>query len=199
MAQVSTGLRQGDFTMLRVLSGGSFVDILSLINQAGGSGTGGGTVTSATLPLSISNGVLSIGEFTTVSLEDQNSTVRVLSPNTTGQLLYNSIMLVDMQTLQQNLANFVSNAVLASQMSGKVDNSRVLTDVPSGALFTDTLYVHPTQHAIADVAGLQTELNAKQPLLTAGSNITIANNVIQAVQERRRHGYPAIFCPLLIL
>ena len=30
------------------------------------------------------------------------------------------------------------------------------------------------------ITGLQTELNGKQPLLTAGANITISNNVISA-------------------
>ncbi|MDO5462420.1 MAG: hypothetical protein Q4F99_02905 [bacterium] len=36
------------------------------------------------------------------------------------------------------------------------------------------------EHAIADVSGLQTALDAKQPALTAGENITISGNVISA-------------------
>jgi len=43
----------------------------------------------------------------------------------------------------------------------KVDNSRVLTDVPSGAVFTDTVYSHPATHTISEVAGLQAELDNK--------------------------------------
>ena len=78
------------------------------------------------------------GNFTSQNWEDTNSTIRVLQPNTTGQLLYNSIMLVDMQVLQQNLANYTQTAQL------------------------------------------NTLLNGKQPLLTAGTNITISNNVISA-------------------
>ena len=31
-------------------------------------------------------------------------------------------------------------------LDGKVDNSRVLTDVPLGAKFTDTIYTHPSTH-----------------------------------------------------
>ena len=50
------------------------------------------------------------GNFTSQNWEDTNSTIRVLQPNTTGQLLYNSIMLVDMQSLQQNLANYTQTA-----------------------------------------------------------------------------------------
>ena len=29
-------------------------------------------------------------------------------------------------------------------LNGKVDNTRVLTDVPASAKFTDTVYTHPT-------------------------------------------------------
>ena len=79
-------------------------------------------------------------------------------------------MLVDMTVLQQNLANFTQTAQLTSLLAGKVDNSRVLTDVPSGAVFTDTLYVHPSQHSISMITGLQTELNGKQPLSTIKYN-----------------------------
>jgi hypothetical protein len=36
---------------------------------------------------------------------------------------------------------------LQTALDGKVDNSRVLTDVPAGAKFTDTVYTHPANHA----------------------------------------------------
>ncbi len=52
-----TGLSTGDFHELKVASNGTMTDILTLIGSGGG---GGGVVSSATLPLSISNGVLSI-------------------------------------------------------------------------------------------------------------------------------------------
>ena len=43
---------------------------------------------------------------------------------------------------------------LQGLLDGKVDDSQVLTNVPSGALFTDTntVYTHPTTHATADIA-----------------------------------------------
>ena len=41
------------------------------------------------------------GNFTSQNWEDTNSTIRVLQPNTTGQLLYNSIMLVDCNRTSQ--------------------------------------------------------------------------------------------------
>jgi hypothetical protein len=48
----------------------------------------------------------------------------------------------------------------------------VLTDVPSGALFTDTntVYTHPANHAISVVTGLQTALDAALP--KAGGALT---------------------------
>ena len=54
MTTVTTGLTEGDFTGLRVLSNGVMTDILTLV------GSGSGTVTSATAPLAITSGVLSV-------------------------------------------------------------------------------------------------------------------------------------------
>jgi len=42
-----------------------------------------------------------------------------------------------------------------------VDDSQVLTNVPAGAVFTDTVYSHPATHSIAQVSGLQTALTTK--------------------------------------
>jgi len=44
-------------------------------------------------------------------------------------------------------------------LDGKVDDSQVLTNVPAGAVFTDTVYTHPATHSISEVAGLQAELD----------------------------------------
>jgi len=83
---------------------------------------------------------------------------------------------------------------LQTALDGKVDDSQVLTNVPSGALFTDTTYsvgdggltqvnfttadntkldgiatsannyTHPATHSIAEVSGLQAALDAKEAL-----------------------------------
>ena len=52
---------------------------------------------------------------------------------------------------------------LQSALNNKVDDSQVLTNVPSGALFTDTntVYTHPTNHAISVITGLQDALDDK--------------------------------------
>ena len=43
----------------------------------------------------------------------------------------------------------------------KVDNSRVLTDVPANAVFTDTTYTKPASEPISYIDGLQGELDEK--------------------------------------
>ena len=50
---------------------------------------------------------------------------------------------------------------LQGELDAKVDDSQVLTDVPAGALFTDTVYTHPAAHAISFITGLQAALNGK--------------------------------------
>ena len=58
MQVATTGLSTGDFTLLRVLEpNGDMTDVLALI---GAGGSGSGLISSATSPLAISNGVLSI-------------------------------------------------------------------------------------------------------------------------------------------
>ena len=57
--------------MLRVLSGGNFVDILTLIAQGGG----GGSVQSVSAPLALTNGVLSLGNISQQDWEDSNGIV----------------------------------------------------------------------------------------------------------------------------
>ena len=41
---------------------------------------------------------------------------------------------------------------LQTALDGKVDDSQVLTNVPSGALFTDTVYTHPATHEATIIA-----------------------------------------------
>lgn len=50
---------------------------------------------------------------------------------------------------------------IATAVNSKVDSSRVLTDVPSGAVFTDTVYTKPTNEPISYITGLQTALDDK--------------------------------------
>ena len=67
-----------------------------------------------------------------------------------------------------DLASYTTTAGLTTLLAGKVDTAQVLTNVPSGAVFTDTLYTHPSQHGISVITGLQAALDAKQATLTTG-------------------------------
>ena len=48
---------------------------------------------------------------------------------------------------------------ISTAVNSKVDSTRVLTDVPSGAVFTDTVYTKPTNEPISYITGLQTALD----------------------------------------
>ena len=50
---------------------------------------------------------------------------------------------------------------ISTAVNSKVDSTRVLTDVPSGAVFTDTVYTKPTNEPISYITGLQTALDGK--------------------------------------
>ena len=62
---------------------------------------------------------------------------------------------------------------LQDALDAKVDDSQVLTNVPANAVFTDTVYTHPTNHAISVITGLQSALNAKQGAI-GDEDLTIA-------------------------
>jgi hypothetical protein len=51
---------------------------------------------------------------------------------------------------------------LQTALDGKPDDSQLLTDVPTSAVFTDTVYSKPSSEPISYVSGLQTALNGKQ-------------------------------------
>jgi hypothetical protein len=70
-------------------------------------------------------------------------------------------------TVTDNLTSTSTTEALSANqgktlMDGKPDNSRLLTDVPSSAVFTDTVYSKPSAEPISYVTGLQTALNGKQ-------------------------------------
>jgi len=74
-----------------------------------------------------------------------------------------------LDTIETNATNYThpaNHAIsvvtgLQAALDAKVDDSQVLTNVPSGALFTDTAYTHPANHAISVVTGLQSALDGK--------------------------------------
>ncbi len=55
----------------------------------------------------------------------------------------------------------ISSTSITNALAAKVDDTQVLTNVPSGAVFTDTIYTHPATHSLAEVSGLSAALAAK--------------------------------------
>jgi hypothetical protein len=64
---------------------------------------------------------------------------------------------------------------LQSALDDKVDNSRVLTDVPENAKFTDTVYTHPTSHPYSMITGAPTSLPAN-----GGDSATVNGKTVEA-------------------
>ena len=69
------------------------------------------------------------------------------------------------KNIQVDLSMFSTTTQKTNLLNGKVNNSQVLTNVPLNALFSDTLYTHPSQRSISMITGLQTALDTKQPNL----------------------------------
>ena len=67
---------------------------------------------------------------------------------------------------------------LQTALDGKVDDSQVLTDVPADAVFTDTMYAHPNQHSMSEIAGLQSALDSNH-LNLYHNNVTHLAEVIE--------------------
>lgn len=77
--------------------------------------------------------------------------------------------------LNTNAHGIPNIAGLQTALNGKVDDSQVLTNVPAGAVFTDTVYSKPTSEPISYISGLQSALDGKQASFTGftGSIIVV--------------------------
>ena len=112
---VNTGLTEGDFHRLGVWSNGAMTDILTLIGAGGG-----GAVSSATSPLSIVNGVLSI------NLSSYSDTAAV------QQLLSSYATTAGVNTL---LTSYVLTSAMASYSTTVQVNAAMVTALSA---YTDT-------------------------------------------------------------
>ena len=61
-----------------------------------------------------------------------------------------------------DLSMYSTSTQMNNLLNGKVDDSQVLTNVPSNAVFTDSIYSKPANEPISYITGLQASLNAKQ-------------------------------------
>lgn len=80
--------------------------------------------------------------------------------------------------LNTNAHGIPNIAGLQTALNGKVDNSQVLTNVPAGAVFTDTVYTKPISEPISYISGLQNALDSKQASFTGFTgSITVVTDV----------------------
>jgi hypothetical protein len=84
------------------------------------------------------------------------------------------------QPRSSRLGGYTTTTALTTLLNAKVDDSQVSTNVPAGALFTDTVYTHPGSHPISMISGLQPALDAKQATLSAGAGIAISGATISS-------------------
>ena len=67
---------------------------------------------------------------------------------------------------------------LSTALTGKVNTSQVLTNVPAGAVFTDTVYIKPANEPISYITGLQTALTNKAAVFTGYTgSVTVVTGV----------------------
>ena len=118
-----TGISSGTFHDLTLYRAGAYQDLNTILNGLGGGG--GGTVSSATLPLSILNGVLSI------DLSSYSDTAAVTTLITTALASY--VTSAGVNTL---LANYVLTSSMANYSTTVQVNSIVTTTLSA---YTDTV------------------------------------------------------------
>lgn len=72
-----------------------------------------------------------------------------LTGDVTGSATFNGVTATSIATVvvDDSHAHIIANVDgLQTTLDGKIDDSQVLTNVPVGALFTDTVYIHPANH-----------------------------------------------------
>jgi hypothetical protein len=172
---VLTGISQGTFDQIYLRdSSGNIVDLLTLI--ASGGGGAGGTVSSATLPLSIAGGVLSLNSSTLCT-----AATGLLSL-TNGQM---SIDLSDYATKQEitaahslGLVPYVTTSTLTTTYSTTAAmNTQISLSLTP---YVNNTALYNTLAAYTNTSGLTVLLAAKQNTLTQGAGISIAGNTISS-------------------
>jgi len=152
-------------------------DVLDLIANSGGGGGGGGGIST----LTGSGSVVITGTSTS-----KNILVDLSMYTTTSALmtLLNSLTIYlstfHSTDLANTLTNYTTSSALMTLLNGKVDDGQVLTNVPTNAVFTDSIYTHPSQHPISMITGLQTQLDAKQDTLTASTGVFLTGSTLSS-------------------
>ena len=190
--ETTTGLREGDYTLLRVLYNGNMIDVITLIGNLSGGG-----INSVTLPLSINSGVLSVdltgcipitheaskigtgnvnmGAFDvntrTLTLENSSGVTAVLEVDLGGNLNLNGyagIMTVPALNAWQFLSITMKD-VNATVYSLSPNSNGTLSYNGSTLAFLSELANYST------TTQMNTLLATKQNTLTPGAGVTISN------------------------
>ena len=130
----------------------TLTDVIDLITDITGSGAA-----------VVTGNSISKNVFVDLSLYSTTTQISNLLSNYTTTSNLNTLLASYTNTTGINtlLSAYTNTTDLNTLLTSKVDDSQVLTNVPSGAIFTDTVYTHPSQHPIAMITGLQTALNGK--------------------------------------
>ena len=106
---MTTGLRTGDFTSLRVYSNGDMKDLLEVVTEAvaaGGGGGGSGVVIGVTAPLALTSGGLLSVNLSSYSTSAQMNAMLAnysLTSSLLAQLTTNNLTLRDALAVDRNL------------------------------------------------------------------------------------------------
>ena len=76
-------------------------------------------------------------------------------------------------TISVDFSNYTTTADLTNSLNGKVDDFQVLTNVPSGAVFTDTVYSKPANEPISYITGLQAEVSKLNNVVVGSSGLSL--------------------------
>ena len=137
-----SGISQGSFDKIYLRdANGNMVDLLTLLAASGGSGSGGGTVTSASLPLSINSGVLSldVSGFATaatspLNLQNGLLTIDLSQYSSTSQIVAILANYVTSTSLTTSLSLYTDTAGLTTLLASKISTSHPANNIGSAAV-----------------------------------------------------------------
>ena len=166
MTTLTNGLTHGNFTSLRILSGGVFQDILTLI------GAGSGAVTSASAPLAITSGVMSIDLSTYITTAAVNA---LLADYRLTSSLFSGV------TMGAGLVSVAGNGILSIGLPGSESratlklmddqgNVRGLSSSATGTLVWNTASVALSN----DLVNFINTISVTAPLTISGSGASRA-------------------------
>ena len=99
-----------------------------------------------------------VGRGQPVAVEDNSVETEDIIDGAVTDVKLNSAKLNAIEDNANNYSHPAAHTIsevtgLQTSLDGKIDNAQVLTDVPTGAVFTDTTYTHPATHPASMLTG----------------------------------------------